>query len=91
MAQPGYDFLLDLTDSRYRLSMVVGRRAAQLKTGARPLLAPEAMPAASSNTVSVAMAELRAGAPLVWGTDLPSEEELAGFRVKVARPEPTDD
>ncbi len=91
MAQPGYDVLLDLTDSRYRLSMIVGRRAAQLKTGARPLLTPEQMPAASSNTVTVAMAELRSGAPIVWGDELPSEEELAGVRVKVARPEPTDD
>ncbi|MEX2501102.1 MAG: DNA-directed RNA polymerase subunit omega [Trueperaceae bacterium] len=90
MAQPGYDVLLDKTDSRYRLSMIIGGRAAQLKTGAPTLLTPEEMPDAASNTVSVAMVELRTGKPLVWGLDLPTDEQLAAARSKARRGEAPD-
>lgn len=71
MAQDGYDALLALTDSRYRLSMIVGRRAAQLKGGIAPTLDEEDLPEAKANTVSVAMAELIHGDDLTWGDDVP--------------------
>lgn len=76
MAQEGYDDLLALTDSRYRLSMMVGRRAAQLKGGIPSTLAYEEYPAARANAVSVAMREFELGRELRWGEDLPSHDEL---------------
>jgi DNA-directed RNA polymerase, subunit K/omega len=85
MAQDGYDIMMNLTDSRYRLSMVVGRRAAQLKSGMPTLLEPDEMPEAAGNTVSVAMKELQTGKALVWGTDLPTEAELRTARARERR------
>ena len=90
MAQDGYDTLLNLTDSRYRLSRIVANRAAQLKTGARPLLEEDALPEAAANTVSVAMAELVAGVDLEWGDDLPSEPALDAARAVRQPKEPED-
>ncbi len=75
MAQEGYDKLMKLTDSRYRLTMIVGRRAAQLKTG-MPSLLEEGELAPTANTVSIAMKELELGRPIVWGSELPEPEEL---------------
>jgi DNA-directed RNA polymerase subunit omega len=75
MAQEGYDKLMSLVDSRYRLSMLVAKRAAQLKNGIPPLLSPEETPK-TRNTVSLALKELVLDKPLVWGDDLPSVEEL---------------
>lgn len=91
MAQIGYDKLLSLTDSRYRLSIVVARRAAQLKVGVPSLLSDEEMPAAAGNTVSVAMEELRLGKPIVWGDDLPSDAALREVRARQRREERSDD
>lgn len=77
MAQEGFDELLALTDSRYRLSMIVARRAAQLKGGIPPLLSAEEMPSSGrQNTVTLAMKELQLDKELRWGNDLPSLEEL---------------
>lgn len=77
MAQEGYDRLMALTgSSRYLLSMIVARRAAQLKGGIPSTLPAEEYPAASQNTVSVAMRELELGREVVWGEDLPSADEL---------------
>lgn len=75
MAQEGYDTLMTLTESRYGLSIIVARRAAQLKLGVPSLLEEDELPA-TRNTVTVAMKELELGKPIRWGTDLPSIEEL---------------
>jgi DNA-directed RNA polymerase subunit omega len=75
MAQEGYDKLMSLVDSRYRLSMLVSKRAAQIKNGIPPLLQPEETPK-TRNTVSLALKELVLEKPLIWGDDLPSVEEL---------------
>ena len=91
MAQEGYDTLLNLTDSRYRLSIIVARRAAQLKGGVPTLLDPDALPEAKSNTVSVAMKELRSGVPIRWGEDLPSEAQLRDARARERRDTSSDE
>jgi DNA-directed RNA polymerase subunit omega len=75
MAQIGFDKLMTLTDSRYRLSMIVARRAAQLKAGIPSTLPSELYPK-TRNTVTIAMKELELGLGIVWGEDLPSMEEL---------------
>ena len=84
MAQEGYDELMALTDSRYRLSIIVAPRAAQLKLGV-PTLLEEGEFAPTQNSVTIAMKELELGKPLRWGRDLPSVEEL---RRTVAPPPP---
>ena len=61
MAQEGFDTLMDLTESRYRLSMVTARRAAQLKLGVPSVLPKDETPK-TRNTVTIAMKELEAGA-----------------------------
>lgn len=91
MAQVGYDTLLNLTDSRYRLSIVVARRAAQLKSGMPTLLTAEEMPDAASNTVTVAMEELRLGKGVEFGVDLPADASLREFRAKQRREERVDE
>jgi DNA-directed RNA polymerase subunit omega len=91
MAQDGYDTLLNLTDSRYRLSIIVARRAAQLKSGVPALLAPEEMPDAEANTVSVAMEELIRGKGIVWGEELPSDASLREVRARQRREERSDE
>lgn len=75
MAQEGYDDLMALTDSRYRLSLIVARRAAQLKGGIPTTLDSDERPA-NKNTVSLAMKELRTKRGIKWGSDLPTTEEL---------------
>lgn len=86
MAQEGYDKLIALTDSRYRLSVVVGRRAAQLKSGIPSVLPREDRPR-TENSVTLAMKELELGAGVVWGDDLPTLAELTRA-VEAAKPEP---
>jgi len=98
VAQEGYDTLMALTDSRYRLSMIVARRAAQLKAGIPTTLAAEEA-AHTSNTVTLAMKELEGDREIVWGDDLPSTEDLRRLVERrpeepsfgVARPEPSDE
>jgi len=87
VAQEGYDTLLALTDSRYRLSMIVARRAAQLKMGIPTVLDVDDLPR-NENTVTLAMKELETTNDIVWGDELPSVEELrrAVEPVKVEAP-----
>jgi DNA-directed RNA polymerase subunit omega len=77
MAQEAYDKLMEMTDSRYRLSMIAARRAAQLKAGVPPVLAPNELPK-TKNAVTIALKELAIGKGILWGTDesLPTNEEL---------------
>lgn len=77
MAQEGYDKLLALTDSRYRLSIVVARRAAQLKFGVPTVLDIDDVPK-NENTVSLAMKELILSDAVTWNEDdtLPTLDEV---------------
>lgn len=75
MAQEGYDTLIELTDSRYRLSMVVSRRAAQLKQGVPSSLTHKAI-GRHENAVTVAMHELTKGSGVRWDGTLPSAAEI---------------
>ena len=77
MAQKGFDILREATDSRYRLSMVVGRRAAQLKKGVPSTLTGKPVPG-THNAVTEAMRELELGSGVVWGPDLPSFRDING-------------
>lgn len=76
MSQVGYDRLLALTDSRYRLSTIVARRAAQLKGGIPTTLGADEMPEARLNSVTLAMKEFELGREVRFGEDLPSADEL---------------
>lgn len=87
MAQEGYDRLMALTDSRYRLSMIVARRAAQLKGGIPTTLGEDDMPAARHNTVTLAMREFELGRDVRWGDELPSFDELKRTVVEERRRE----
>jgi len=75
MAQNGYDELMRLSDSRYLLSMITARRAAQLKAGLPSVLPADAYPA-TRNTVTIAMHELIYSERLTWGDDVPDEKAL---------------
>src|SRR5690606_21272246 len=75
MAQEGYDTLIALTDSRYRLSMIVARRAAQLKSGIPSILDVDVLPR-TENSVTIAMKELETTDRIKWGDELPSMDEL---------------
>jgi DNA-directed RNA polymerase omega subunit len=77
MAQEAYDKLMEMTDSRYRLSVVVARRAAQLKSGVPTLLTAAEQPK-TKNAVTIALKELALGKGIRWGTDdsLPTNEEI---------------
>ena len=76
MAQTGYDRLLALTDSRYRLSIIVARRAAQLKGGIPTTLGVDEMPEARLNSVTISMKEFELGRDLRFGDDLPTSDDL---------------
>ena len=76
MAQRGFDILRETTDSRYRLSMVVGRRAAQLKKGVPSTVTGKVVPG-TENAVSAAMKELELGTGVRWDNDLPSALEIS--------------
>lgn len=86
MAQDGYDRLMALTDSRYRLSMIVARRAAQLKGGVATMLEDDERPD-TSNTVTIAMHELKLGRGVRWGDDLPAWDDLKRHVVEERRRE----
>jgi DNA-directed RNA polymerase omega subunit len=77
MAQEAYDKLMEMTDSRYRLSVIAARRAAQLKMGVAPVLSPQDLPK-SKNAVTLALKELSSSKDIKWGVDdnLPTNEEL---------------
>jgi DNA-directed RNA polymerase omega subunit len=76
MAQEGYDTLMKLIGSRYQLSMIAGRRAAQLKLGTPSTLTQKSI-RSDENAVSVAMKELEQGSGVRWGDDLPSRDAIA--------------
>jgi hypothetical protein len=57
------------------LSMIVARRAAQLKGGVPTTLSVDEQPH-TRNTVTIAMKELELGRGVHWGADLPSWDEL---------------
>lgn len=86
MAQEGFDELMTLVESRYRLSMIVARRAAQLKVGVPPVLDVEDYPK-TRNTVTIAMKELELHAGVKWGDELPSFDELKGVLERERRAE----
>jgi DNA-directed RNA polymerase subunit omega len=86
MAQEGYDDLMALTDSRYRLTMITARRAAQLKSGIPTTLDGDEKPK-TTNTVTIAMKELELGRGIRWGDELPSPEELSRVVDTTARTE----
>lgn len=88
MAQEGYDKLISLTDSRYRLSMIVALRSAQLKMGIPTVLPAGTLPSLE-NSVTVAMKELETDAGVIWGDDLPVNDELKRL-VEVRKPEPVN-
>lgn len=88
MAQEGFDTLMSLTESRYRLSMVTARRAAQLKLGIPSVLPKDEVPH-TRNTVTIAMKELEERAGIRWGNDLPSTEQLRGLIERERREEPS--
>lgn len=72
MAQEGIDKLMKLTDSRYRLSMMVAERAAQLKAGFTTVLDRDEVRINWDNAVTVAMKELELYPELFeWGADVP--------------------
>ncbi|MGL4609289.1 MAG: DNA-directed RNA polymerase subunit omega [Trueperaceae bacterium] len=77
MAQEAYDKLMEMTDSRYRLSMIAARRAAQLKAGVATTLSPSEQPK-TKNSVTIALKELALDKGIQWGNDdtLPTNEEL---------------
>jgi DNA-directed RNA polymerase subunit omega len=77
MAQEAYDKLMEMTDSRYRLSVVVARRAAQLKVGVPTLLSATEQPK-TKNAVTLALKELALDKGIKWAADdsLPTNEEL---------------
>lgn len=80
MSVVGYDTLLNLTDSRYRLSVIAAKRAVQLKKGFPSTLAKEDYPknrdGVSHNVVAVSLTELLLDKDIVWGETLPSDAEL---------------
>jgi DNA-directed RNA polymerase subunit K/omega len=76
----GYDTLLGLTDSRYRLSVIAAKRSAQLKKGFPTTLTKQEYPnnrdGVSKNVVAVALQELLLDKDIAWGETLPSDAEL---------------
>lgn len=86
MAQEGIDKLMKLTDSRYRLSMMVAERAAQLKAGFTSVLDRDEVRINWDNAVTVAMKELELHPELFeWGPDVPRFDVQR--RLETKRPE----
>ncbi len=86
MAEPGIDKLLSLTDSKYKLTIVIAKRAQQLLrfNFSNTVLAPSERPKMHTiegelldpNPVTWAMKELQTGR-LVIGEDLIPEDKLS--------------
>ena len=74
MAEKGIDRLLELTDSKYRLSVVIAKRALELKAGVPPVIPPEQR-VGIKNNVTIAMREMATG-KLEWGEDMVDEHRL---------------
>lgn len=71
MAEKDIDKLLDLTDSKYRLSVVIAKRALQLRSGA-PSILPVEQRVRTRNLVTQSMREL-ATRKLIIGKNLIDE------------------
>lgn len=76
MAEKNIDKLLSLTDSKYRLSVVIAKRALQLRAGVPPVIPPEDR-VGTRNLVTLAMREM-ATEKLEWGEGLVDESRLQG-------------
>ena len=80
MINGGFDKLLAVTDSRYRLSVIVAKRSAQLETGFPNLLSQDEYPdnrdGESHYEVTIAIQELVLDRGLTWGESLPSDADL---------------
>ncbi len=80
MSTTGFDKLIGLTDSRYRLSVIVAKRARQIKKGIPSLLSaaeyPKNRDGESHFEVAVAMQELLLDKGIRWGVNLPTEAVL---------------
>lgn len=74
MAEKDIDKLLSLTDSKYRLSVVIAKRAIQLKSGAPSVLSTETR-AKTRNLVTQSMRELATG-KLTLGEHLIDEQRF---------------
>ncbi len=74
MAEKDIDTLLSLTDSKYRLSVVIAKRALQLKAGA-PSVLPTDVRARTQNLVTQAMRELATG-KLLLGENLIDDQRF---------------
>ncbi|WP_027483786.1 DNA-directed RNA polymerase subunit omega [Deinococcus pimensis] len=74
MAEKDIDKLLSLTDSKYRLSVVVAKRAIQLRSGAASVL-PHEQRVQYRNLVTQSMRELATGR-LTVGEDLIDEDRM---------------
>ncbi|MFC6591869.1 DNA-directed RNA polymerase subunit omega [Deinococcus lacus] len=74
MAEKHIDKLLSLTDSKYSLSVVVAKRALQLKAGAPSVVSTEER-ARTHNLVTLAMRELATG-KLTIGEELVDEQRF---------------
>jgi DNA-directed RNA polymerase subunit omega len=68
MAERKIDELMKMTDSKYRLSVVVAKRAMQLHAGINSVLPPEAR-IGIRNRVTLAMREMATG-KLQWGEQM---------------------
>ncbi len=100
MAEPGIDQLLTLTDSKYRLTVVVARRAQQLLryNFSNTVLEPRERPKMRTidgeypdpNPVTWAMRELRTGR-LRIGEDLVPEDRLARVMDQLYPQEPPEE
>lgn len=74
MAERNIDKLLSMTDSKYRLSVAIAKRAMQLRSGVTPVI-PAEQRVGTRNLVTVAMRELASG-NLETGDDLVDESKL---------------
>jgi DNA-directed RNA polymerase subunit omega len=73
MAERKIDDLMRMTDSKYRLSVVVAKRAMQLHAGINSVLSAEGR-IGTRNRVTLAMREMATG-KLQWGEDIDGVDE----------------
>lgn len=74
MAEKNIDRMLEMTDSKYRLSVITAKRALQLSAGAPSVLLAE-QKAKIHNVVTLAMRELATG-QLTTGQELIDEQRF---------------
>jgi DNA-directed RNA polymerase subunit omega len=74
MAERNIDKLLSMTDSKYKLSVAIAKRAIQLKSGVVPVVPPEQR-VGTRNLVTLAMREFASGG-LITGDEIVDEAKL---------------